>query len=106
MSAFLVVDIEVTDPETYARYVEQVPEVVYRHGGRYVARSDLVVPLSGGWNPDRVIIIEFPDMDHLVAFGSSPEYRALATLRETSTRTRSIALQGRQPPPVPRRTPS
>lgn len=101
MTALLVIDIEVTDPASYGRYIEQVPEVVFRHGGRYVARSDQVVPLSGGWEPDRVIIIEFPDMDHLVAFGSSPEYRALASLRESSTRTRSIAMPGvgAQPPP-------
>jgi uncharacterized protein (DUF1330 family) len=47
-----------------------------------------------------MIIIEFPTMDALVAFETSPAYRRLADLREPSTQTRSLALPGLDAPPV------
>jgi uncharacterized protein (DUF1330 family) len=94
MSAYLIVDIEITDPATYAEYIERVPAVVYQYGGRYVSRGNDVVPLAGGWVPDRVIILEFADMAQLARFGRSAEYQSLAPLRERSTRTRSIAVPG------------
>lgn len=92
MAVLLLVEIEIVDQELYDRYIEQVPDVVYGYGGRYVSRSYEVVPIAGGWEPDRVIIIEFPDMDALIAFGTSAAYQRLAELRERSTRTRSLAL--------------
>jgi len=92
VAVLLLVEIEIVDQELYDRYIEQVPDVVYGYGGRYVSRSYEVVPIAGGWEPDRVIIIEFPDMDALIAFGTSAAYQRLAELRERSTRTRSLAL--------------
>ena len=94
MTAYLIVDIEITDSEKYREYVEKVPAVVHEHGGRYLSRGTDVVPLAGGWRPERVILLEFPDMDRLAAFGNSPAYQALAVLREASTRTRSVAVPG------------
>ena len=100
VSAYLIVDIEITDPAKYSEYIEAVPAVVYEHGGRYLSRGTDVLPLSGDWRPERVILLEFPDMDHLAAFGSSSAYRALARLREESTRTRSVAVPGVEAQPV------
>ena len=94
MAAYLIVEIEVIDGATYEEYIAQVPAVVNKYGGRYLARTADVVPLAGGWMPERMIVIEFPSMEQLAAFGASPEYRALAPLREASTRTRSIAVPG------------
>ena len=75
-------------------YISQVTAVVYAHGGRYITRTSEVIPLAGGWSRDRVIIIEFPDLERLTSFAQSREYRALAKLRDESTHTRSIALLG------------
>ena len=94
MSAYLVVEIEITDPATYETYIDQVPGIVYAHGGRYVTRTSQVIPLGGGWAPDRVVIIELPGLEELGSFAQSAEHQVLARLREQSTRTRSIALPG------------
>jgi uncharacterized protein (DUF1330 family) len=37
MPVYLIIDVAVIDPEVYAEYVEQVPAVVERYGGRYLA---------------------------------------------------------------------
>jgi uncharacterized protein (DUF1330 family) len=43
------------------------------------------MPEGGHWTPERVVIIEFPDMDSLNAWYHSPEYRPLITLRKECT---------------------
>ena len=71
----MIADITVDDPETYAEYVARVPEVIEGYGGRYVARCDDVYALSGGWVPERVIIITFDSMEHLRACFNSEAYQ-------------------------------
>lgn len=93
MSVFAFVDITVKDQEMYARYMADVPALIAAHGGVYVVRSSKVFPVSGGWEPDRMIVIEFPTLDHLRRCFESPEYKTLAALREHATVTRSIVVE-------------
>ena len=98
MPVYLVIDIaRIHDPATYERYIDAGPVVVAQYGGRYVVRGGPVVPLSGGWQPARVIVVEFDTFDAIRAFVTSPEYAALAPLREVSTETRAIAVEGYAP---------
>ena len=46
MAAYVLVDIEVTDPENYEPYKNAVPEVVKKYGGRYLVRGGGDVPIS------------------------------------------------------------
>ncbi len=94
MAVYMIVELEVLDPETYARYVERVPALVQKHGGRYVVRGDAVTPLGGGWDPERIVVIEFESADQMERCFASEEYRQLAPLRESSTVSRSILVEG------------
>lgn len=94
MSVYFLADIEVDDPETYHRYVEQARPIVQQHGGRYLIQGGTVTPMSDGWNPARLIMIEFDTVAALGACFDSPEYRAIAPLREQSTRSRAIIVEG------------
>jgi uncharacterized protein (DUF1330 family) len=94
MPVYLIIDVAVTDPELYAEYVEQVPAVVERYGGRYLARGGDVVPLTADWRPQRIILIEFDSIDQVRDCFTSPEYLALAPLREESTTSRAIIIEG------------
>jgi uncharacterized protein (DUF1330 family) len=94
MPAYLVIEIEVSDPEIYAEYKSRVPATLDRFGGRYVVRGGPVVPLAGDWRPERIVILEFPSAEALRSWNDSPEYREIAPLRERSARTRAIALEG------------
>jgi uncharacterized protein (DUF1330 family) len=94
MAVYLIVDVSVLDPEVYAEYVERVPLVVEQYGGRYLSRGGEVVPLSGGWRPQRIILVEFYNMEQVHDFFSSPEYQPLALLRERATDSRAIIVEG------------
>ena len=93
MSVFAFVEITVKDPETYTRYMEAVPPVIEAHGGSYVVRSSRVMPISGGWSPDRMIVIKFATLEDLRRCFQSPDYQTLAELRERATLTRSLVVE-------------
>ncbi len=54
MPCYLVLELEVQDPETYAECVRRAPETIAKYGGRYLVRGGAVEPLSGGRQPRRV----------------------------------------------------
>ena len=94
VSAYMIIQIEVLDRETYSRYVAQVRDVVERHGGRYLARGGNVIAMSGDWKPERVILVEFGSAQQARECFTSPEYKAIAPLREKSARTKAILVEG------------
>ncbi len=98
MSVYMIIDVAVKNRELYGQYVEQVRAIVEQHGGRYLVRGGSVTPLSGNWNPERIVLIEFETMQQLQGCFQSPEYLALAPLREQSTSGRSIVVEGYVPP--------
>ena len=85
------------DGETYAEYVALVHDVVTAHGGRYLVRGGDPIPLGGGWNPERIILIEFDSAADVKRCFDSPEYAILAPLREKSTTSRAIILHAAPP---------
>jgi len=94
MVCYLIIEIKVLDSDLYSQYVQKVPEVVIKYGGRYLARGGEVTPIAGDWNPERVILIEFDSIDQAQRCFQSAEYLTLAPLRERSTMSRAIILQG------------
>ncbi|MDP1648993.1 MAG: DUF1330 domain-containing protein [Rubrivivax sp.] len=94
MAAYLYADIEVTDPSAYETYRQQVPALIAVHGGRYLVRGGTVEALEGNRVPGRQVILEFPDMAHLKAFYTSPQYRTLITIRQGASFGSALAIEG------------
>jgi uncharacterized protein (DUF1330 family) len=99
MSAYLLAEIEVLDAETYEGYMRLVPPTVAAFGGRYLARGGAVRALEGDWRPGRLALLEFPSVEQALAWWSSSEYEPLKALRQESTRTRMIVVEGFEGPP-------
>lgn len=95
MSVYMIIEAkEVMDKNKYMEYVQQVPPLVEKFGGKYLARGGKVTVVSGDWNPGRVIIIEFASMEKFNAWWSSPEYRLVAPLREQSAKVNAVIIEG------------
>ena len=58
-------------PAAYAEYIAQVRPIVERYGGRYLVRTDHVIPMQAGDCPDRMILIEWDSRERLEACFSS-----------------------------------
>lgn len=95
MPVYMVIEAkEVMDKNKYIEYIKQVPPIVEKFGGKYLARGGKVTVVSGDWNPARVIIIEFASTDKFNAWWNSPEYRLVAPLREQSAKVNAVIIEG------------
>jgi uncharacterized protein (DUF1330 family) len=94
MSAYVVLDVEVTDPEAYAEYKQQSQEALARHGGRFIVRGGDHEVLEGDWNPHRVVILEFATMEQARAWWSSDDYADAKALRQRASRGNMILVEG------------
>ena len=93
MSAYLVVDLDIHDPEVIADYRSKALPLVANAGGRLIALDDAPLGLEG-WQASNMLIIEFPDMDAIRGLFASAEYAPLARQRQAAAGCRIIALQG------------
>jgi len=95
--AYVVVDVRITDPERAARYAAVSPATVERYGGRYLARGGAISVLEGGWDPKRLVVIEFPSIEKAREWYGSPEYREVRRLREGAGEWRVLLVEGVDP---------
>jgi uncharacterized protein (DUF1330 family) len=96
MPTYVILDVEVTDPETFARYAARSGDTVAAYGGRYLVRGGEFRVLEGDPNPHRVVVTEFPDDEAARAWYESPEYQEILPLRLQSTNSTAITVQGVQ----------
>ena len=94
MPAYMIADVTVTDPDTYADYRAQVPGIIEKCGGRYLARGGDVFVGEGNWQPGRLVIAEFPDMATAKAFYNGPDYAPLKALRQRASTGNVVIIEG------------
>jgi uncharacterized protein (DUF1330 family) len=94
MSAYVVVDVTVTNPSTYEEYKELAPPSIAQYGGRYIARGGQTETLEGEWHPSRLVLLEFPNMEQARAWWASSEYAGAKTMRQRSATTQMVLLEG------------
>ncbi len=94
MTAFLIADIAVHAPARFMDYVAQVPAFVEKHGGHYRVRGGEPLCQEGGWEPARMVVIEFPSRDHAIAFLNDPGYQPVAAIRHAAATTNLVIADG------------
>jgi uncharacterized protein (DUF1330 family) len=94
MAAYVILDIQVTDPELYEEYKKKAPAIVAAYAGKYLARGGNAETMEGDWSPGRIVIIEFPNLEQAKAWVASPDYLPAKALRQKSAHTRAIVVQG------------
>ena len=94
MSAYIVVDIEITDSEKFENYRQLVPGTIAKYGGRYIVRGGKVETLEGSWSPKRFVVLEFPSVEQAKAWYGSTEYAGPKALRQSCTGSNIILVEG------------
>jgi uncharacterized protein (DUF1330 family) len=94
MTAYVIADIDVTNPDGYAPYRAAAQKTIEQHGGRYIARGGAVEKLDGDWNASRVVIIEFPSMDAARKWYNCAEYQDALKVRLANSKGRVILTEG------------
>jgi uncharacterized protein (DUF1330 family) len=94
MPAYLILNIEVTNPGRYAEYVKAAGDTVAQYGGRYLVRGGRAEKLEGGLEPKRVVVLEFDTVDRARAWWASPEYAGPKAMRQAAAKTDLILVEG------------
>ncbi|MBV8064254.1 MAG: DUF1330 domain-containing protein [Actinobacteria bacterium] len=94
MPAYVIVEVDVLDPEQYEKYRAASPEAVAAGGGKFIARGGELAVLEGDWNPSRLVVLEFPDLESAKRWYDSEAYREARKLREGAADFHMVAVQG------------
>ncbi len=94
MPAYVIVETDIHDPEQYEQYKAASPAAVAGGGGRFVVRGGELAVLEGDWEPTRLVVLEFEDLEAVKRWYDSPEYQAAKKLRDGAANLRMVAVQG------------
>jgi uncharacterized protein (DUF1330 family) len=94
MPAYVIVEIEVTDPAGYEEYKKLAGATVLKHGGKYIVRGGRTEVLEGDWEPKRIVLLEFDSMERAKEWLNCEEYRQPRKMRHATARTNMILVEG------------
>ncbi len=92
--AYVLVEISVSDPEAFEVYKTLSTAALAAHGGRYLARGGTAELLEGVGTPNRVTLLEFPDLATAKAWYASPEYTEAKAARVDAATARFVVVEG------------
>jgi uncharacterized protein (DUF1330 family) len=94
VAAYVIVEVNVTDPQLFAEYAKDVPASIAAYGGKYLVRGGATETKEGGWAPKRVVLLEFPSIDQARKWYDSPEYKPLLAMRLKAASAKLILVEG------------
>jgi uncharacterized protein (DUF1330 family) len=94
MAAYVIVEVNVTDPQLFQEYAKGVPATIAAYGGKYLVRGGMTETKEGGWSPKRVVVLEFPSMDQARKWYDSPQYKPLLAMRLKAADSKLILVEG------------
>jgi uncharacterized protein (DUF1330 family) len=97
MAAYIVAQIEITDPERYAEYVRQAPVTIAKFGGRYLARGGKAEALEGRLAGPRIAIVELDSYERARDWYESDDYHGPKALRQGAAISCLILVEGVAP---------
>jgi uncharacterized protein (DUF1330 family) len=96
--AYVVAEIQVTDPTRYPDYMQLSTSSVEQYGGRFLVRGGQRSQREGAdaahseeW---RTVIVEFPSMEQARAWYESAEYVKARAIRQASSIGRLFIVEG------------
>ncbi|HJX24577.1 MAG TPA: DUF1330 domain-containing protein [Chthoniobacterales bacterium] len=94
MAGYVIVEIEVTDPVGYEEYKKLAGATVAKYGGKYIVRGGAAETLEGDWQPKRIVILQFENVQRAKEWLNCPEYREPRKMRHRTAKTKMIVVEG------------
>jgi len=94
MAAYLIADFHVHDPERYSDYTAVTPSIISRHGGEFVVRGGKHEVTEGPWQPNRIVVVKFPDYQSAEDFVNDPEYLEIKKIRLEASEGSMLIVEG------------
>ena len=100
MATYLISDITVRDRTAFEIYRARAAEAIHTYSGRYLARLGEVQVLEGSWNPNMIVVVEFPSLEQACAWYRSDEYASALEVRDTALSRNLILVDGVNQPAI------
>jgi uncharacterized protein (DUF1330 family) len=94
MPAYVIVDVDIHDLQTYEEYKKLAPASIAQYGGKYLTRGGVTEALEGNWLPRRLVILQFDSMERAKEWLNCSEYAAARRLRHQSANSNMVLTQG------------
>ncbi len=94
MTAYIILDIEVTDPVGYENYKNLATPTVALYGGQYIVRGGKHETVEGEWIPNRLAVLQFENVERAKAWLESPEYAEAKALRHKYAKSKAVIVEG------------
>jgi uncharacterized protein (DUF1330 family) len=94
MPAYIIVDVNITNPQRYEDYKKLTPGSLLPFDGKFIVRGGTAETLEGDWQPGRIVVLQFPSMEKAKAWWSSEGYAPAKALRQATSITRMIMVDG------------
>jgi len=95
MSAFIIVDTKINNPEAYEEYKKLAKPIAEKYGGVYRTRGgEMDIRETDLWSPTRIVVVEFPDMKSAQAFADSEEYAPVQLMRQNNADCTLFIIDG------------
>jgi uncharacterized protein (DUF1330 family) len=94
MPAYIIVEVTVHNPTEYEDYKKLTPGSLKKYQGKFIVRGGKTNTLEGEWNPQRIVVLEFPTTELANAWWASEEYAPAKALRQRTAHTKMILVEG------------
>lgn len=94
MKAYVIVEIEIHDQGLYEEYKKLTPAAIAAYDGKFLVRGAQTENLEGDWNPERIVVLEFPSVKRAKEWWQSQEYADAKSIRQRAAKTKMIVIEG------------
>lgn len=94
MKTYLIVEVSITDKIIYEEYKKLTPAAIAAFDGKFIVRGGRTETLEGDWQPERMVVVEFPSVEKARAWWHSDQYAAAKAIRQQSAHTKMLLIEG------------
>lgn len=94
MPAYVIVEVAYHDQSAREEYQKLTPATIAAFNGKFIVRGGNTTTLEGDWNPERIVIIEFPSVERANEWWNSELYTKAKVIRQRAATTKMIIVEG------------
>lgn len=94
MAAYVIVDVSIHDPAAYEDYKKLTPSAIAAYDGKFIVRGGQTETLEGEWQPERIVVLEFPTVERAKEWWDSNLYAEPKVIRQRAATSRMIVVPG------------
>ena len=94
MAAYLIADVEVTDPAAMGDYFKLAGESLAPFQWKSILCCGVVEVLEGDWKPKNMVMLEFESMEQAQQWYNSPAFTKAKDILHRAASTNVILVEG------------